>query len=77
MEEKIYPLLEDFIKFADGYDYVPVCREIVADLDRPLTLNHKLAAQEEFSFLLESLEGDVKIITNDIFISYAYSSIHI
>ncbi len=57
MEEKIYPSRENFIELAAGHDYIPVCREIVADLDTPLTLYHKLAAEEEFSFLLESLEG--------------------
>ena len=57
MEEKIYPCLENFIELAAGHDYISVCREIVADLDTPLTLYHKLAAEEEFSFLLESLEG--------------------
>jgi len=57
MEEKIYPHLKDFIDLAAGYDYIPVCREIVADLDTPLTLYHKLAVEEEFSFLLESIEG--------------------
>ncbi len=57
MEEKIYPCLENFIELAVGHDYISVCREIVADLDTPLTLYHKLAAEEEFSFLLESLEG--------------------
>jgi len=57
MEEKIYPCLENFIELADDYDYIPVCREIVADLDTPLTLYHKLAVDEKFSFLLESLEG--------------------
>lgn len=57
MKEKIYPQLDNFIELAAGHDYIPVCREIVADLDTPLTLYHKLAAEEEFSFLLESLEG--------------------
>ena len=57
MEIKITPDFAEFEKLAARYDYVPVCREIVADLDTPLTLYHKLAAAEEYSFLLESLEG--------------------
>lgn len=57
MNEKIFPAFNDFESFAHDYSYVPICREIVADLDTPLTLYHKLAADEEFSFLLESLEG--------------------
>ncbi len=57
MDEKIYPDREEFKRLSASSDYVPVCREIVADLDTPLTLYHKLAVEEEFSFLLESLEG--------------------
>ncbi len=57
MKKKIFPTFDEFERFASDYNYVPICREIVADLDTPLTLYHKLAAQEEFSFLLESLEG--------------------
>ena len=57
MEIKLNPDFAGFEKLAAGYDYVPVCREIVADLDTPLTLYHKLAAAEPYSFLLESLEG--------------------
>ncbi len=57
MNEKIFPLFNEFESFTQDYSYVPICREIVADLDTPLTLYHKLAAEEEFSFLLESLEG--------------------
>ena len=57
MEIKLNPDYAEFEKLAADYDYVPVGREIVADLDTPLTLYHKLAADEAFSFLLESLEG--------------------
>ncbi|MBN2808316.1 MAG: anthranilate synthase component I [Deltaproteobacteria bacterium] len=57
MREKIFPAFAEFACLAQNYSYVPICRKIVADLDTPLTLYHKLAAQEEYSFLLESLEG--------------------
>ena len=57
MEIKLTPDFAEFEQLAAEYDYVPVCRELVADLDTPLTLYHKLAADEEYSFLLESLEG--------------------
>ena len=57
MEKKIFPAFDEFERLAGDYNYVPVCREIVADLDTPLTLYHKLAVKEDFSFLLESLEG--------------------
>ncbi len=38
-------------------DLVPVCREIIADLDTPLTVFAKVALGEPHAFLLESLEG--------------------
>ncbi|MCK5915388.1 MAG: anthranilate synthase component I [Deltaproteobacteria bacterium] len=57
MEKKIFPAFDEFERLAADYSYVPICREIVADLDTPLTLYHKLALKEDFSFLLESLEG--------------------
>ncbi len=57
MAIKLNPDFTVFKELAATHDYVPVCREIVADLDTPLTLYHKLAAAESCSFLLESLEG--------------------
>jgi anthranilate synthase component 1 len=51
------PGLEDFKELALGAGLIPVCREIVADLDTPLTVFAKLAGDESHAFLLESLEG--------------------
>lgn len=51
------PGLEDFKRLAVGAELIPVCREIVADLDTPLTVFAKLAGNEPHAFLLESLEG--------------------
>ncbi|MDA3785804.1 MAG: anthranilate synthase component I [Deltaproteobacteria bacterium] len=51
------PGLEDFRQLALEAGLVPVCREIVADLDTPLTVFAKLAGNESHAFLLESLEG--------------------
>ncbi|MBU0682540.1 MAG: anthranilate synthase component I [Proteobacteria bacterium] len=51
------PGLEDFKQLASGAGLIPVCREIVADLDTPLTVFAKLAGDESHAFLLESLEG--------------------
>ncbi|WP_245695209.1 anthranilate synthase component I [Desulforhopalus singaporensis] len=39
---------------------VPVCTEIVADLDTPLTLYAKVAAGRDHAFLFESMEGGEK-----------------
>ena len=57
MAMELTPDFETFAELAREYALIPVCREIVADLDTPLTLYHKLAAGERYSFLLESLEG--------------------
>ncbi|OKY75935.1 MAG: anthranilate synthase component I [Desulfobulbaceae bacterium DB1] len=54
------PELGDFIKLADKARLIPVCREIVADLDTPLTVFAKVAGDESHAFLLESLEGGEK-----------------
>lgn len=51
------PGLEDFRQLALEAELIPVCREIVADLDTPLTVFAKLAGNESHAFLLESLEG--------------------
>lgn len=42
-----------------GYNYVPLVREVVADLDTPVSCYLKLA-NEPYSFLFESVEGGEK-----------------
>jgi anthranilate synthase component 1 len=54
------PALDDFKKLAGNAGLIPVCREIVADLDTPLTVFAKVAGDESHAFLLESLEGGEK-----------------
>ena len=54
------PALEDFKKLAETAGLIPVCREIVADLDTPLTVFAKVAGDESHAFLFESLEGGEK-----------------
>jgi len=51
-----FPSLPEFIRLAGGHSHVPVCREVVADLDTPLSLYRK-TARGSYTFLLESLEG--------------------
>lgn len=51
---------EAFVRLArDGYNRIPVTREILADLDTPLTTYLKLA-NGRYSYLLESVEGGEK-----------------
>ncbi|MEJ2690983.1 MAG: chorismate-binding protein, partial [Deltaproteobacteria bacterium] len=51
------PSLEEFRKLAGQSGLVPVYREIIADLDTPLTIFAKVAGGKSHAFLLESLEG--------------------
>lgn len=41
---------------AEGYTHIPVCRELLADLDTPLSVYLKLA-DGPYAYLLESVEG--------------------
>jgi len=52
----ICPSLEEFRKVARQGALVPVYREIMADLDTPVTAYIKLAKGSRYSFLLESVE---------------------
>jgi len=54
------PAFEDFQKLAGKAGIIPVFREIIADLDTPLTVFAKVAGEEHHAFLLESLEGGEK-----------------
>ncbi|MCB2182246.1 MAG: anthranilate synthase component I [Desulfobulbaceae bacterium] len=54
------PALDDFKKLSEKAGLIPVSREIVADLDTPLTVFAKIAGDESHAFLLESLEGGEK-----------------
>ena len=54
------PDLDTFKNLAEEAELVPVYREIVADLDTPLTIYAKVASQDSHAFLFESLEGGEK-----------------
>lgn len=56
----IKPNLSEFKHLAAKAGLVPVCREIVADLDTPLTAFAKVAGGRSHAFLLESLQGGEK-----------------
>ena len=52
--------LKEFIEFAKaGYNRIPISREILADMDTPLSAYKKLAS-EKYSYLFESVEGGEK-----------------
>ena len=54
------PSLQEFEHLAVDAGLVPIYREIVADLDTPLTIFAKVAGGEAHAFLFESLEGGEK-----------------
>ena len=54
------PSLQEFEHLAVDAGLVPIYREIVADLDTPLTIFAKVASGESHAFLFESLEGGEK-----------------
>ncbi len=55
MEKKIFEQLA-----ADGYSKIPLVREIIADLDTPLSIYLKLADGKPYTYLLESVQGGEK-----------------
>ena len=56
----ITPNREDFVRLAGEYEYVPVCREFLADALTPVSAFRRLAAGQSHAFLLESVEGGEK-----------------
>src|SRR3981081_4156339 len=48
---------EQFKELARRGTFVPVCKEIVADLLTPVSQFHKIAEHADSAFLLESVEG--------------------
>src|SRR3954466_15033927 len=49
--------LEEFKELAGRGTFVPVCKEIVADLFTPVSAFLKIAENADYAFLLESVEG--------------------
>lgn len=54
-----YPDKREFIKLSKTGNLIPVYKEIVADIESPVTAFKKI--EGEYSFLLESVEGEEKI----------------
>lgn len=48
---------EQFVELASRGTFVPVCREIMADLLTPVSAFLKIAEHSDYAFLLESVEG--------------------
>ena len=52
---------EEFVALAQRGTFVPVCREIMADLLTPVSAFLKIAEHSDYAFLLESVEGGEQI----------------
>ena len=48
---------DEFVDLAKRGTFVPVCKEIVADLLTPVSAFLKIAEHSDYAFLLESVEG--------------------
>lgn len=55
MEPKYHPTREEFLKKAEQGNLIPVYREILADMETPVSAMKKLS-ESNFAFLLESVE---------------------
>ncbi len=51
---------EDFLKYSTKGNLIPVYREILGDLETPVSAYYKLAGTSKYAFLLESVEGGDK-----------------
>jgi len=56
-----YPSKKEFIKLSSKGNLIPVYKEILGDLDTPVSTYFKIAQKAKYSFLLESVEGEEKI----------------
>ena len=57
MIKNIYPNFDEFRKLSKKGNLIPVYKEILADLETPVSTFLKLAGEERHSYLLESVEG--------------------
>jgi len=55
-----YPTLEEVRQLKEYGNLVPVCRDIQADLETPVSAYLKIA-RDNYSFLLESVEGGERL----------------
>ena len=53
-----YPSLEEVKKLSKQYSVIPICMELYADIETPISLFKRLL--EDNCFLLESVEGGEK-----------------
>jgi len=57
----IFPSEKEFLTLTKKGNLIPVAREILGDLDTPVSAYYKIAEKSRYSFLLESVEGEEKV----------------
>src|SRR6185503_18337952 len=57
----IYPSEKEFLSLSRRGNLIPVYKEIVSDLETPVSAYLHIAKGAKYSFLLESVEGEEKI----------------
>lgn len=61
MQINYYPSEKEFIKLAKKGNLIPVYKEILADLETPVSAYLKISRKSDYSFLLESVEEQERI----------------
>ncbi|MFH1783399.1 MAG: anthranilate synthase component I [bacterium] len=56
-----HPTFDEFKKLVKKGNLVPVYKEILADMETPVSAFYKIASGEKYSYLLESVEGGEKL----------------
>ena len=56
-----HPSLGTYLSLAREYHLIPVHREVLADLETPISVFMKLCLDEPGAFLFESVEGGEKV----------------
>src|SRR5574337_2210727 len=59
MAEMLYPSFDEFSRKAEDGNVIPVYREILADMETPVSAFRKID-RGKYAFLLESVEGGEK-----------------
>ncbi len=52
-----FPDKQTFVELAKNYNVIPVCTQVLADTETPVSILQKFYTQDKESFLLESVEG--------------------
>ncbi len=56
-----YPDIKEFKKLTKTYNLIPVYKEILADMETPVSAFHKISKKAKYAYLLESVEGGEKL----------------